>query len=67
MYFAFDSSFDLASRTQPTFQTRRYVQRGDLYPRLSSNFYWKGFHVTPTFGARFTGYGQQRDVVVGQA
>jgi len=61
IYLSFDSAFDLASRTQPEFQTRRFVQRGDLYPRLSSNFYWKGFHVTPTFGARLTGYGQRRE------
>lgn len=61
IYLSFDSAFDLASRTQPEFQTRRFVQRGDLYPRLSSNFYWKGFHVTPMFGARLTGYGQRRE------
>jgi len=60
LYLSFDSAFDLASRTQPQFQTRRFVQRGDLYPRLSSNIYWKGFNVTPTFGARLTGYGQRR-------
>lgn len=60
LWLAFDTSFDLVSRTQPLFQTRRFVQRGDLYPRLSSNFEVKGFEFTPTFGARQTSYGQSR-------
>ncbi len=60
VYFSFDSAFDLASRTQPAFQTRRYVQRGDFFPRVSTDLRWKGFNVTPTLGARATTYGQQR-------
>ncbi len=58
LWFSFDNSFDLVSRSQPAFQTRKFVQRGDFYPRVMSNFYWKGFHVTPTLGARYTSYGQ---------
>lgn len=60
LWLSFDSSFDFVSRTQPLFQTRRFVQRGDLYPRLSSNFGIKGFEFTPTIGARQTAYGQSR-------
>ncbi len=61
VYFTFDSSFDLLSRNQPAFETRNFVQRGDFYPRVSTAFHWKGFHVTPTLGGRVTGYGQQRE------
>ncbi len=60
LWFSLDSSFGLVSRTQPLFQTRRFVQRGDLYPRLSTKFFFKGFHFRPTFGARQTAYGQSR-------
>ncbi len=68
VYLSFDSSFDLVSRSQPAFQTRNFVQRGDFYPRLTTSLHWKGWHVTPTFGGRITGYGQQRadDRIVGQ-
>ena len=61
LWFRLDSSFDLVSRTQPAFQTRRFVQRGDFYPRLSTKLAWKDFHLTPTFGARHTSYGQRRE------
>lgn len=60
VYFTLDSAFDLVSRSQPAFQTRRYVQRGDFFPRVTSNVDWKGWNVTPTLGGRVTGYGQQR-------
>lgn len=61
LFLSFDSEFGLVSRTQTTFQTRRFVQRGDFYPRVSTRFAWKGFRLRPTFGARQTSYGQQRD------
>ncbi len=61
LWFSLDSSFGLVSRTQPEFQTRRFVQRGDFYPRISTKFALKDFHLTPTFGARQTSYGQSRD------
>ena len=68
LFFGFDTSFDLVSRIQPEFETRNFVQRGDFFPRVSSHFQWKGFHVTPTFGARATAYGQSRqnDALIGQ-
>ena len=68
LFFGFDTSFDLVSRIQPEFETRNFVQRGDFFPRVSSHFAWKGFHLTPTFGARATAYGQSRhnDVLVGE-
>ncbi|MCB9385202.1 MAG: LPS-assembly protein LptD [Bryobacterales bacterium] len=60
VYFALDSAFDLAGRTQRAFQTRRYVQRGDLYPRFTVPLRLGLVNVTPTFGGRITGYGQSR-------
>lgn len=61
LYFSLDSAFDLVSRSQPAFQTRRYVQRGDFFPRVTTNLDWKGWNLTPTLGGRITGYGQQRE------
>jgi LPS-assembly protein len=71
LWFSFDTSFDLLSRdqpayqtvdfTQPGFATRTFVQRGDFYPRVSSKFDWRGFHIRPALGARQTSYGQSLD------
>ncbi len=60
LWLSFDSSFDLVSRTQRSFQSRRFVQRGEFFPRVSTKLFWKGFHVTPTLGARAAAYGQSR-------
>ena len=62
LWFSLDSSFGLVSRTQPTFQTRRFVQRGDFFPRITSSFRLKDVQITPTFGARQTIYGQRREI-----
>lgn len=61
LWVSFDSSFSLVSRTQNQFQTRKFVQRGEVNPRVMTKFYWKGFHVAPRFGFRSTGYGQSRN------
>lgn len=60
LWFSFDSSLDLVSRTQSSFQTRRFVQRGQFFPRVSTRLAFKGFRVTPTLGARAVAYGQSR-------
>lgn len=60
LWVSFDSSFDLVSRTQRSFQSRRFVQRGEFFPRVSTKLFWKGFHITPTLGARAAAYGQSR-------
>ena len=60
LWFSFDSSLDLISRTQRSFQTRRFVQRGMFFPRVSSRLSFKGFTLTPTLGARAMAYGQRR-------
>lgn len=60
LWISFDSSLDLISRTQRSFQTRRFVQRGMFFPRVSSRLAFKGFTLTPTLGARAMAYGQRR-------
>ncbi len=60
LWFSFNSSLDLVSRTQRSFQTRRFVQRGMFFPRVSSRVAVKGFTITPTLGARAMAYGQRR-------
>lgn len=60
LWFSFDSSLDLVSRTQRSFQTHRFVQRAMFFPRVSSRLSLKGFTVTPTLGARGIAYGQRR-------
>lgn len=60
LWFSFDSSLDLISRTQRSYQTRRFVQRAMFFPRVSSRLFVKGFTVTPTLGARAMAYGQRR-------
>lgn len=68
LWLSFDSSLDLVSRTQRSYQTRRFVQRGMFFPRVSSRFSALGFTVTPTLGARAMAYGQRRteDGLVGE-
>jgi len=61
LWFSLDSSFGLVSRTQRSFQTRRFVQRGDVFPKLTSSFRLAEFQFTPSFGLRHTAYGQRRD------
>ena len=60
LWFSFDSSLDLISRTQRSYQTRRFVQRAMFFPRVSTRLSAKGFTVTPTLGARAVAYGQRR-------
>ena len=57
VWVSFDSTFGLLHRDQPEFQTRQYVDRGDVAPRIMTNVQWKGFSLTPSFSARGTHYG----------
>jgi LPS-assembly protein len=70
LYFSLDSTAGLVDRDQPDpaivdetlppplrLQTRRYVDRLDIYPHISTAFHWKGFDIFPTFGVRETEYG----------
>lgn len=60
LWFSFDSSLDLISRTQRSYQTRRFVQRAMFYPRVSTKLSLGGFRIVPTLGGRAMAYGQRR-------
>jgi LPS-assembly protein len=55
-WFSFDSSYGLERRSQPLFQTRQFVQRGDLAPHVMTAFNWLGIHIAPSVGFRETFY-----------
>ena len=44
-------------RTQPDFQTRKFVSRVDLYPQLTTAIRLAGFSLIPSFAVRETDYG----------
>ena len=49
LWFSLDSSFGLVSRTQRSFQSRRFVQRGDVSPKLTSTFRVAGVPIYAKF------------------
>jgi LPS-assembly protein len=57
VWFSLESSAGFLDRTEPDFQTRQFVPRVDLYPRLTSAFHFGGFSLTPSFAVRETSYG----------
>ncbi len=56
VWVSLDSSFGMERRSQPQFQTRQFVQRADIAPRVMSAFHWKGIDVSPSFLLRETIY-----------
>ena len=56
-WFSFDSSAGLLSRSQNLFQTRQFVDRLDLAPRITTAFHLPGIQIVPSFGIRETSYG----------
>ena len=57
VWFSLESSAGFLDRTQPEYQTRQFVPRLDLYPRLTSALHFAGFSLTPSFAVRETNYG----------
>lgn len=57
VWLSFDSSLSLLRRNQLAFQTRRFVERLDVYPRLTTAVRWKDWHLIPSFAVRETNYG----------
>ncbi|HXA64617.1 MAG TPA: LPS assembly protein LptD [Bryobacteraceae bacterium] len=57
LWFSFDSSAGLLDRTEQDFQTRRFVPRVDVNPRVTTAFHFGGFSLTPSFAIRETAYG----------
>ncbi len=59
LWVSLESTAGLLSRTQPSFQTRQFLERADFQPRLMSAFRWKGFNLLPSFSIRETHYGSR--------
>jgi len=57
VWFSFQSSAGLESRSQPAFQTRQFVDRLDVAPTVTTAFRWGSFELVPSFGVRDTEYG----------
>jgi LPS-assembly protein len=68
VWVSLESSAGLVRRTQPLFQTRQFVQRLDLEPRVMTALRWKDFSLLPSFSIRETHYGesQKNGQIVGQ-
>lgn len=60
IWVSLDSSFGMERRSQPQFQTRQFVQRADIAPRVMSAFHWKGIDVSPSFLLRETMYDSRK-------
>jgi len=68
LWFSFNSSAGFLDRTQPTYQTREFVPRLDVYPELTTAFHFAGFNVSASFSARETEYGSSivNGIITGQ-
>ncbi len=54
VWVSLDSQFGLVRRNQPSFQTRRWVNRIDIAPRVSTTMRFKGIGITPAVSVRGT-------------
>lgn len=61
LWFSLDASLGLMHRDQPEFQTRQYMDRINIAPRLMTAFSWKGFSLIPSFTFRNTFYDSSFD------
>jgi len=68
VWVSLESSAGLVRRTQPLFQTRQFLERLDLQPRVMTALRWKDFQLLPSFSVRETHYGesQQQGRILGQ-
>ncbi len=57
VWVSLESAAGLVRRTQPLFQTRQFVERLDIAPRVTTAVRWKDFHLLPSFSVRETHYG----------
>jgi LPS-assembly protein len=57
VWFSLNSSAGFLDRTQPEFQTPRFVSRVDVYPQVTTAFHFGGFNLTATGAIRETNYG----------
>lgn len=57
VWVSLETGFGLMRRNQPLFQTRRFMERVDFAPRISTALRWKDFHLAPAVTARGTYWG----------
>lgn len=57
VWLSWTASAGLLQRSQPLFQTRQFVERFDLAPRLMTALHWKEFHLAPYVSLRETHWG----------
>jgi LPS-assembly protein len=57
VWFSFNSSAGFLDRTQPEYETPRFVGRLDVYPEVNTAFHFDGFSLTATGAIRETEYG----------
>ncbi len=58
LWISWDSSAGLLRRTQLLFQTRQFLERIDVYPRLTTAVRWKDWSLIPSVAVRGTHYGE---------
>ena len=68
IWVSWEMSGGLLRRKELDFQTRNYLERMDVYPRISTFLHWKDFGLVPSFALRETHYGESREQfhIVGQ-
>jgi len=58
IWLSWEASSGLLSRGELDYRTANFVERTDLYPRLTSSLQWKGFSLVPSVAARETFWGE---------
>ena len=61
VWVSLESTAGLLRRNQPLFQTRAFVQRADLEPRVMTALRWKDFSILPSYSIRETYVGSSFD------
>jgi len=57
VWVSLQSSASLLRREQPTYQSRQFMPRTNLQPRIMTALRWKGFNLLPSFSIQQTYYG----------
>ena len=61
LYVSWDTNFSFLRRRDRAVETREFVGRGDLAPRILTALHWKDFHLVPAFSVRETHYNSSYD------
>jgi LPS-assembly protein len=68
LWISWETSGGLLRRKEVEFQTRQYLERLDVHPRVTTVLRWKDFALVPSFAIRETHYGESREQfhIIGQ-